>query len=151
MSGRSQSVIVATLLVLAAVGILAAVTAERASAQLPSICDQYPALPPCQVPDDEGEGPDRPLGQQGPDGLPGDGDQDDDGIPDVGAGIPGAGGPTAGLPGGAAGGQLPFTGYPLSPLLLLLLILLLIGLTIRAYLAIRDRIRARELGPPGPA
>jgi hypothetical protein len=51
---------------------------------------------------------------------------------------PGAG-PTAEQ--GVSTGELPFTGYPLTPLLLLLLLLLLLGMALRAYVEIRDRIR----------
>ena len=47
------------------------------------------------------------------------------------------GGPTAEQ---GAAGELPFTGYPLTPLILLLLALLLAGLAIRTYLAVRDRL-----------
>ena len=47
---------------------------------------------------------------------------------------------------GGNGGELPFTGYPLTPLLLLLLLLLAAGLAIRAYLAVRGRMRSRHAG-----
>lgn len=56
-------------------------------------------------------------------------------------------GPTADQ--GVAQGELPFTGYPLTPLILLLLLLLLLGLALRAYVEARDRIRARG-GGDGP-
>jgi hypothetical protein len=42
------------------------------------------------------------------------------------------------------GGQLPFTGYPLTPLVLLLLLLLLAGIVVRATVAVRDRLRAHQ-------
>ncbi|MGH2950967.1 MAG: hypothetical protein ACRDKX_02850 [Solirubrobacterales bacterium] len=128
----------------AAVLALSAVLAASASAQQPAICEQYPQLPECQgngvvVP----EGPNNPDNQfnpnQGPDG--------DESIPGVPISFPGDGGPSAG-PGAGAGGALPFTGYPLTPLLLLLLILLAAGLLIRGYLAARERWRLRQAGAP---
>jgi hypothetical protein len=118
----------ALLLTLAATFAFSAATADRASAQVPAICDEYPGLPQCE---------------QGSGGGGGGGGAN----PTSGAGqngIPGGGGATA----DDTGGTLPFTGYPLTPLLLLLLVLLAAGLTIRAYLAIRDRLRARDSGTP---
>src|SRR5712692_9192100 len=49
----------------------------------------------------------------------------------------------------SAAGQLPFTGYPLTPLLLLLLLPVASGLIIRVDLAARDRMRARHAGSSG--
>ena len=67
----------------------------------------------------------------------------------------GGGAPSGGAAGpvGGQGGELPFTGYPLTPLILLLLILLAAGLTLRAYVALRDRLRGRHtiVVPGGPA
>lgn len=51
-----------------------------------------------------------------------------------------AGGPSANA---GKGGSLPFTGYPMTPLILLLLLLLLLGLLVRMYVAVRQRMRAR--------
>jgi hypothetical protein len=91
---------------------------SAASAQgLPAICDEYPNLPIC-VEDQPGDG-NQPTGDEGA-------------------------GPTADR--GVAKGELPFTGYPLTPLILLLLLLLLLGMAIRAYVEIRDRRRARTAG-----
>jgi hypothetical protein len=87
---------------------------SAASAQLPSICDEYPQLPECNPPT-----------IPPPEGLPPEGPTADQGV---------------------GKGELPFTGYPLTPLILLLLLLLLIGLAIRAYLEMRDRLRARGAG-----
>jgi hypothetical protein len=119
----------ALLLTLAASFAFSAATADQASAQLqPDICSQYPDLPQCQ----------ESAGGGGDDGT-------DGGT----AAIPGSGdsaGPTAGDVG--TQGTLPFTGYPISALILLLLVLLAAGLTIRAYLAVRDRVRARDSGSP---
>jgi hypothetical protein len=62
------------------------------------------------------------------------------------------GGALAAAPGGstsgaeAARGELPFTGYPLTPLIMLLLLLVLGGLLIRGFLAVRDRLRAGAHG-----
>jgi len=110
----------------AALGLLAALaigaaTAEPAAAQQPDICQQYPDLPQCQ-----GEDPGGGAGGQVP------------------------GGAAADL-GGAGEAQLPFTGYPLTPLLLLALLLLLLGLAILAYQEIRDRLRERSEIPSGTA
>lgn len=85
---------------------------SQASAGVPAICEEYPNLPQCE----EGGG-----------GGGGNEDPDEDA---------GGAGPT-----GDADGELPFTGYPLTSLLLLLLALLVAGLTLRAYLAIRGRAR----------
>jgi hypothetical protein len=49
---------------------------------------------------------------------------------------------------GAASGELPLGGYPVTPFVLLLLVLLLGGLTVRLGLALRDRLRGRHPGPP---
>ena len=111
--------------------------ASGASAQVPAICDQYPELPQCSPADNDPDGDD-------PDGT----DDGDTGVP---AGTDDAGGPSSAIPGGGGGptagagatGELPFTGYPLTPLLLLLLALLLAGLLLRAYLALRDRFATR--------
>jgi hypothetical protein len=113
------------LLTLAATFAFSAATADPASAQVPAICDEYPGLPGCQEPA-AGGGGDSPGGEDG-----------------GGVNATPGGGPT-----GDTAGTLPFTGYPLTPLLLLLLLLLVTGLTIRAYLAIRDRVRSRGPGTP---
>ena len=99
-----------------------------ASAGQPPICDEYPDLPQCE--EDVNQPPEEPRDDDEP-------DEDEDAAP-VG-------------PSGDAGdgdGELPFTGYPLTSLMLLLLALLAIGLAIRSYLAIRDRLRSgnRPLG-----
>jgi hypothetical protein len=112
-------------LTVAATLLFSAATADPASAQQPPICAEYPGLPQCEAP--------AAGGGENPGGGGGGGEN----------AIPGSGGSS-----GDAGGTLPFTGYPLTSLLLLLLVLLAAGLTIRAYLAIRDRVRARESGGP---
>ena len=148
----SPSLIRLSLLVMALVGALTAgaFLAGTASAQQPAICDQYPQLPQCEQPTGGGGGGD----------LDDDGALDDDGDLDEGqgpageegagpGGLPGAGGPAAGT-GAGADGELPFTGYPLTPLVLLLLVLLLAGLAVRGYIAARERRRLRhEAGPSG--
>ncbi len=76
---------------------------------------------------------------------PGGGDDSDTGTLPGGAdgSDPSAGGD------GTASGELPFTGYPMTPLLLLLLALLAAGLLLRAYLAVRTRLQARgDLAAP---
>lgn len=116
-----------SLLVAALGGGIMLVATSTASAQDPAICTQYPDLPQCDQPG-------------------GGGDDDDNGDDSGGAPVPGGGGPTADR--GDAGGELPFTGYPLTFLILLLLILLLIGLAIRAYLAIRGRVAGNRAASP---
>ncbi|MGH2954141.1 MAG: hypothetical protein ACRDK9_08995 [Solirubrobacterales bacterium] len=123
---------------------LGAALADSAAAQQPAICDQYPQLPQCGG--SEGAG----GGGGGDEGNPLDQGQSPASDEGAGAGpgaFPGAGGPTAGA-GGGTGGELPFTGYPLTPLLLILLILLAAGLMIRTYLGARDRWRLRHHDPP---
>lgn len=97
---------------------MTAVSPATATAQLPAICAQYPNLPQCLGPDRDED----------------DDDDDDDRL----------GSPTASAPTGGAGGELPFTGYPLNPLILLFLSMLALGLASRSYLAIRERMRTRE-------
>ena len=63
--------------------------------------------------------------------------------PPGGGNVPtGGGGETN--PSAGQGGQLPFTGYPVTPLILLLAALLAAGAMIRAYIAARDRLLARH-------
>lgn len=102
------------------VGALGLVAAAPASAQggLPAICDEYPNLPECQ-----------PLPQP-PDDDPRP-DADDDEGPSAGVGATGGG--------GSGDGKLPFTGYPVTGLVLLLLGLLTLGLMIRGAVALRER------------
>jgi hypothetical protein len=84
-----------------------------ALAQAPAICDQYPNLPQCE--EDEGD-EDEDDENQGPGAGSGDGPS----APD-------------------AAGALPFTGYPLTALILFMLALLAVGVATRAYLALRTR------------
>ena len=89
--------------------------AGPASAQMPSGCVEYD--------DDCDQGPgggggNNPFGD-------GDGSGDRDGS-------------------GDADGKLPFTGYPLTGLILLLLILLAVGLAIRSGTALRDKFAHRQ-------
>jgi hypothetical protein len=106
---------------------LALVSAQPATAQgLPPICEDYPDLPQCELPD-EVDVIDNEGGAIG--GGHGDGDGD------------GAGAGT-----GDSNGNLPFTGYPMTPLLMLVTILVGSALAIRCYLAIRKRLAA-DRGP----
>jgi hypothetical protein len=93
-----------------------------------AVCEQYPDLPQCAAPDAGTGG--EPAGSPAAGGGAGP-------TPDEPAGgsIPGAGDAT-----GASGsaGNLPFTGYPLSPLVMLVLGLLAAGLLLRAAVALRD-------------
>ena len=108
-----------------AIGILVvallALTPAAQAQNLPAICAQYPDLPQC---------------------LPGGGGGGGDGNNDP-------GGDGAGLgPGGDGnlGSELPFTGYPLTPLILLLLALLATGIAVRTYLWLRQRAQSTH-GP----
>jgi hypothetical protein len=123
--GFRRMIVVATLCALVALAI-AAVAADRASAE-PAICSEYPGLSQCEQPTTGG-------------GDTGGGVNPADGGGAV-SPIPGAGGPSAA--GGGARGALPFTGYPLTPVILLLLALLVAGLAIRGYVALRERTQAR--------
>ena len=94
--------------------------ASPAQAQLPSICAEYPDDPSCDVGPTSFDVP--PAGDLGPEGLAG------------GANLAGSG--------DGAGGELPFTGYPVNPLILFALLLLLLGIGAR-IIAHASR-RARE-------
>jgi hypothetical protein len=104
----------------------------------PAICDEYPDLPVCSE-TAGGGGDDNEVGSDEASGT----------ATPVSGGDDSAGG--AG--GTGSGGELPFTGYPLTPLLLLLLLLVAIGLAIRAGIAVHDRIRRRgdPVAIPPPA
>lgn len=91
-----------------------ALLAAPANAQ--GICDQYPNSPGC------GQGPGGGGGNNDPDN---DGDGDEDLVP------------SANL--GDGDGNLPFTGYPVTPLVLLLVALLVTGVVARGYVAVRER------------
>jgi hypothetical protein len=117
-TGRHTFIVWALAFVFA--GAFALVSANDASAQLPSACDEYDD-PTCigpvdEVDPDDGTGNNDDGGDQGPSGIAGSGDGD---------------------------GSLPFTGYPLTGLILLLLVLLAAGLAIRGGIAMRERL-ARE-------
>jgi hypothetical protein len=114
---------------LAAVCALILFGPSTASASSAAVCDQYPDLPQCQSAGGGGGG-----GGTSPSG--GDGG---------GGGVPGSADTATGS--AATAGELPFTGYPLTPLVLFLVILVTGGLTIRAYVAARDRLAAH---PPHP-
>ncbi len=117
-SRRFLGPVAAAIALLAATFVLA--IPGSAAAGQPAICAQYPDLPQCEE-DDAGGG-----------GNENENDGDGDGDDPVGGG---------GGTGNADGGDLPFTGYPLTPLLALLLALLVAGMAIRAYLIVRDRLR----------
>lgn len=123
LSPSALRLIVAGGLLLFAFLSLAVLQPSNASAQgFPSICEQYPDRDVCAGPG-AGEGVDDDVGPAS------DGDED----------LNGAGS-------GDSDGNLPFTGYPLTVLILLLLALLATGLLIRAYLATRGK-----LGSGGPS
>ena len=102
---------------------------QAAQAQLPAICDQYPDLPQCEEGGGGGGGGDEnPSGDEGPGG--------------------GSGNLPSGEADAGAQGDLPFTGYPMTAILLLMLALLVMGLIIRSVVAIRDRRSAGSSQPP---
>lgn len=117
-------------LLAAAAALFAALFAGVASPSLahaqgqPAICDDYPDLPVCDDVDDDDD-----------DGDDDDQDRDGDEGPNAGGGGSGS---------GDGDGSLPFTGYPITDLLLLLAVLLAAGLTIRAYLAVRGRLNSSQ-------
>jgi hypothetical protein len=125
----AKAVFVLALAAVCALLAMSAVATQSASAD-PAICDQYASIPQCDQATGGG-GTENPVGSGTDASAPG--------------GIPGTAGPSADLAGGASG-ELPFTGYPLTPLVLILLLLLIAGLTARAGVAIRDRLAA---GRPG--
>ncbi len=96
-------------------GILALGAAPAQAQGLPAICEDYPDLDVCIGPIEDGviDGDDD-VGPGGDEGGAGNGSGDGD-------------------------GALPFTGYPLTGLILLLLILLAAGLTLRGGTALRER------------
>lgn len=112
--GRKHLTAITALIVLA-LAYLSLAAASPAEAQLPAFCEQYPNDPACIDP-----------GGGGGDNPDGDGDT-------------GPGAVSAGT-GGDGDGSLPFTGYPLTGLVLLLLALLATGLALRAGMAIRNRM-----------
>ena len=131
---------------LAAVGAVIVIGPTSAFATSSAVCEQYPDLPQCESGAGSSDGTGSPStgtgGASGPAGGAGGGAA---GYPADGAAIPGFGDPATGSAG--AVGELPFTGYPLTPLVLFLLVLLAGGLTARAYLATRGRLSA---GTPTP-
>lgn len=121
---RTRRITVALAAALLALGMVFVLNASSASAQAVN-CQYNPNLPQC---DNGGNGP----GNGGGNNHPG----NDNG---------GEGGnPATGAIGGSDNGTLPFTGYPLSPLVLVLLILLIAGFTVRAYLAVRDKLASER-------
>lgn len=124
LSSRRLAILAALAVAFFAALAASSVGTQTASAGQPPICSEYPDLPQCE--EGGGNGGENPNPPQE--------EPDDEG----GAG----GGPGAGPTGDAGGGELPFTGYPLTSLMLLLLILLATGLAIRSYLAVRDRLRS---------
>ncbi len=123
--GRKNFVVLGALAALV-VSCLCLAWAGSANAQLPSGCVEYDD--PCIGPIDEV-------------------DEDGDFGPGFGGGNnPGHFGDGDGLAHGGSGdadGNLPFTGYPLTGLILLLLVLLLAGLAIRSVVAAREKLAAR--------
>ena len=109
-SGRRNILLTGALVALLA-ACFALIGAAPASAQSPAACEEY---------DDPNCGPDGgedPIDVPGANGDNGTGDGDGDGD-----------------------GELPFTGYPLTGLILLFLVLLLAGLALRGGAALREKL-----------
>jgi hypothetical protein len=81
-------------------------------------------------------------GDVGPTGGAGDDDSGSEALVNLGGD---GSGPTGNL--GDGDGSLPFTGYPMTPLILFVLALLATGLAMRGFVTIRERIRARGSAP----
>lgn len=96
------------------------VAAAPAGAQSSAFCQQYPNDPTCV------------------DDITGGGDPDND---DVGADTGGGNSP---IGAGNATSQLPFTGFPLTPALLLMLLLLAAGIALRTAVWLRERHASSE-------
>jgi hypothetical protein len=112
-----------------------------AAGQSPDICAQYPDDPQCQPPDTGGG---NPPGTTSP-------GTDNGAVNPASGGAslpPGSVGPTGHLSKGS--GTLPFTGYPISPLVLFALLLILLGLIIRGGSAAGRRALDRRAGPGPP-
>jgi hypothetical protein len=138
-------------LMLAAVGAVIVIGPSSVFATSSAVCEQYPDLPQCESPAGSGGGSGSPSPDAG-------GTGGGTGHPTDTAANPGAGDPAMGsaaIPGigdAATGsaqkvGELPFTGYPLTPLVLFLLLALAVGLAARAYFAARGRVGS---GTPRP-
>jgi hypothetical protein len=114
--GRRAS---SALLVVLGAGLLAVLMQAPLASAAPAAADQYAPGPTQQIigPASAGNGPS--------------------------AGAPGSG-PVFSEPGEAGGGELPFTGYPLTPLILIVLALLAAGLIARAMSASAERRRERR-------
>jgi hypothetical protein len=48
------------------------------------------------------------------------------------------------------GGTLPFTGYPMTPLIWIVLVLVTVGLCVRIAWSVRQRLGSSESRTPGP-
>lgn len=92
--------------------------AAPAQAQLPSICTEYPDHPSCEIAPEGFNVP--PAGDLGPEGL--------------------GGGDNL----GNGDGTLPFTGYPVSPLILFAILLLMLGIAARLIAHFSRKYRAQS-------
>jgi hypothetical protein len=121
MSGKpSKSRGHSLLRLLPVLGLLVAMLAlaAPAQAQLPSICAEYPDDPECEVAPTGFDVP--PVTDLGPEGL--------------------GGGDNL----GTGDGTLPFTGYPVSPLILFAILLLLLGIAARLIAHVSHRFREQN-------
>ncbi len=114
--------------VAASIAALILVAGSAAPAAGSAVCDQYPDLPQCSPTQVGGGG----TGTE---------TTGADGGASVSGSIPGGGDGDGGASAEAGkAADLPFTGYPLSPLVAVLLALLAAGIAIRVFLAIRRRL-----------
>jgi hypothetical protein len=109
---------IASCLLVAVLGLVVLAPAGASAAGPPAAVDQY-------------TGPTGPTGGTGPQGGQG------------AAGNAGAAGENAAAGGGGGGGKLPFTGYPLTTLLVIMAALMATGLIIRTGVAANDRLKTR--------
>ena len=107
--------------------------APVAGAQAPAVCDEY-AIGFCGGSSGGGSGHIAGTSNGGA----------SQGVPGGGGGATASAGGNAGANDGAEAATLPFTGYPVTPLVVLLLILLAAGILVRSYVAVRHRLRARH-------
>jgi hypothetical protein len=151
-AGSSRGLPVVT--ALAALCAMILVAAPTAIAATSAVCDQYPDLPQCQAAGGTGGGG-QSVGGGGDGAVKGGAGPGSSAGAHGAAGDPvgaiGGGGPSPGPGQGAFGsarnaGELPFTGYPLTPPVLLFLILLAGGIAARAYILARNRL---AVGRPG--
>jgi hypothetical protein len=127
--GHPSRLLTSAVAIMALVVGMFAITVSTATAQTRGACDQY--RPNCDDNKDDNDQGDDDQGDEGADE-----NRDDAVSPALGGGD-----------GDADGGNLPFTGYPLTSAVALFLGLLLLGCGLRAALAVRDRLNTGNQTP----